>query len=207
MSRRERRAAKIAPEAIFLQGISFHTAFRHLYYDWKPWHPSGKYAVNTPACVLSAFASELFFKTIVVVETGRVPKGHNLLVLFNQMSAATQKRVTELWDQYAIEHANRWVEIEEGMGGLPVARDLPTALKRGGRAFELARYSYERREEFQFYLGALPEMLKRVIFELRPDWKAYAAKGYDDLGLQRPPELKDVDARDWKSASPGISLP
>jgi hypothetical protein len=174
-----RDAKKIEPEAIFLQASQFHLAFRALW-DWKPNHPSGAKAMHTPAAVLSAFTSELMLKTLVCIETGRVPKGHHLLNLFNDLSANTRERITELWDSYATMHADRWVEIDVAVGS-PVARDLPTALRRASKTFELARYYYEEAEDFQFYLGALPDMLGRVAFELRPDWKERARQSFDSI--------------------------
>jgi len=191
MSKRDRRKQEVEPEEIFLHAVSFHIAFRFLHYDWKPSHTAGKYAVNTPAAVLSAFTCELFLKTLVLIETGRIPKNHHLLILFNSLKPATQKRIEELWDEYAVRYAYKWIEIERGIG-VPISRDLRIALKLGSKTFELARYAYERGEEFQFYLGALPDMLKKVAFELRPDWKTHVAKGFDDLKLERPAELRDL---------------
>jgi hypothetical protein len=164
----ERNGAEpaIKPEALFIHSIYFRAAVRALL-EWKPYHPSATQAI--PVAVLSAFTSELLLKTLVCIETVRVPKGHHLLQLFNALSASTRKRITEMWDDYAVTHAHQWAELDALIGS-PVPRDLPTALSRGSKTFELARYSYEDAEDFQFYMGAFPDMLGRVAFELRPDW-------------------------------------
>jgi HEPN domain-containing protein len=137
---------KVDPEAIFLQAIEFHIAFRALQ-EWKPGHPkpghpSREGAMDKPAAVINAFSSELLLKTLICIETGHIPRGHHMLSLFNTLSPKTRKRITERWDAYAIEYADRWPEIEARIG-CPVARDLPTALRLGSKTFELVRYYYE----------------------------------------------------------------
>jgi HEPN domain-containing protein len=86
---------KIEPEVIFLQGVNFHMASRALE-QWKPSHPSGARLMHMPASVVNAFSSELLLKTLVCIETGRIPKGHHLLRLFNALSAKTRKRIMEM---------------------------------------------------------------------------------------------------------------
>jgi hypothetical protein len=184
---------KIEPEAIFLLGLHFHIASCVLADVVAEWKPSR--AMHMPASVINAFSSELLLKTLVCIETGRIPKGHNLLGLFNALNAKTRKQITEMWDDYAITHAGRWPEIESIIGS-PIARDLPTALRLGSKTFELARYYYEEREDFVFYIGALPYMLVKACFELKPNWRKHAAQGFDGMKLERRAELKDIDTRD-----------
>jgi hypothetical protein len=55
--------------------------------------------------------------------------------------------------------------------GVRIEPELTAALAAGRRAFQRIRYLHEEPgEDFVFYLGALPKMLKKVAFELRPDW-------------------------------------
>jgi hypothetical protein len=69
---------KIDSEAIFLQAIEFHIAFRALQ-EWKPGHPKPRYpsregAMDKPAAVINAFSSELLLKTLISIETGPHPE-------------------------------------------------------------------------------------------------------------------------------------
>ena len=178
VSKRGRRK-KVDPGEIFLHAVSFHLAFRVLS-EWKSPHPSGTRALYVPGSVVSAFTNELFLKVLICIETGHVPDGHHLLSLFNRLSESTRNRIEELWNAYAVKYADRWIEIDL-LAGTPVARDLQTALKVASKTFELARYHYERKEAFQFYLGALPDMLKQVVFELRPDWARIAESNWRKL--------------------------
>jgi hypothetical protein len=55
--------------------------------------------------------------------------------------------------------------------GVRIEPERTAALAAGGRAFQRIRYLHEESgENFVFYLGVLPKMLKKVAFELRPDW-------------------------------------
>jgi hypothetical protein len=184
------KAKSIKPEAIFVHAVSFHTALQTLRAHKLPGLGHQR-LLDVPAAVIGAFCIELLLKVLICIETGRNPKGHHLLHLFNSLSVKTRNRITKMWDGYATMHAHRWIEFDTQFGA-PVPRDLPTALLVGSKTFELARYYYEEAGEFVFYIGILPDMLGTVAFELRPDWKMNAAKSYDALGIERPPELKDI---------------
>jgi hypothetical protein len=171
-------SGKTAPERIFLHAASFREAQRVLVNSVRS-DTVEAHALAMPSAVISAFTSELLIKCLVCIETGHTPQGHNLLTLFRLLSSKTQKHVEELWDNYALAHQGRWIEFERVVGPLP--RDLHSALAAGSKTFELARYVYEEREEFMFYVGALPDMLVRVVFELKPDWLKTAEDAWNEL--------------------------
>src|ERR1700674_3293155 len=53
-----------------------------------------------PAMVISAFASELFLKCLLVVENKEPPRNvHNLAKLFGLLEQARQGRIQTLWDK------------------------------------------------------------------------------------------------------------
>src|SRR5262249_3296105 len=52
---------------------------------------------NRPRIVLSAFSLELYFKCLLLIETGKWPKKtHNLRELFRMLPPVRQKRIKEL---------------------------------------------------------------------------------------------------------------
>jgi hypothetical protein len=154
---------------IFLQAHSYFQAQELIYERWKH-DPRMLQSFAIPASTLGAFSCELFLKCLVCVETGSVPKGHNLRKLFDLLTRKTRERLAELWDGYAVDRAAQWDQIERKSGKV-VARDLPSAISAGSRAFELIRYRYEKSDEdFQFYLDDLPHMLGFVALELKPEW-------------------------------------
>ena len=185
-TKRNRRTGKIEPEKIFHHAVSFYGAQKVLLrsIDVAIGSPEAQ-SLMIPTATLSAFTCELFLKCLICIERGYAPDGHNLRDLFDLLSGKTRKRIQDRWDDYAKKYEHRWVERERLTG--PIARDLPSALSAGSKAFELLRYMHEEGEGFQFYIGALPDMLVRVAFELRPDW----AKAADDAlnaasGEKRP---------------------
>ena len=55
-----------------------------------------------------------------------------------------------------------------------VARDLPSALAKGSKAFERYRYTYEENTDgLHYYLEDLSGLLESLILEMRPDFEAF----------------------------------
>jgi hypothetical protein len=127
--------------------------------------------VAHPAMVLSAFASELYLKCLLAIEESKVPDTHDLHDLFCRLNTKTQQRVEALWDEH-IQHPDRakvldYIENVLKQGSVP--RKLSWALEVGNRAFEELRYIYEvDKPSIKFVLGDLPELLRRVAIEKRP---------------------------------------
>jgi hypothetical protein len=177
---RNQHKAQVDPEKLFLHGVSFHEAQIVLTEQTPDVHSVEARAMAAPACVLSAFACELFLKCLVCIERGYQPRGHDLLVLFNLLSAQTRERLREIWAHHAQTYQDKVQEFR-AMHGFTFETELVAALKKGRRAFDLIRYRHEeRREEFAFYLGALPYMLRNRAFELRPDWAEQAKKAWHE---------------------------
>jgi HEPN domain-containing protein len=170
LAKRNRQKHNIDPSKIFVQAHRFFRATKMLYEKAKD-DPLGPDELVLPAATLSAFTCELFLKCLICIESGDVPRGHNLQALFEKLSVSTKARVEEMWDEYAKHMAPSWDQGELDMG-LKIARDLPSAISAGSRAFELIRYRHEDHpDDFQYNLDVLPHMLGCIAFELRPDWK------------------------------------
>jgi hypothetical protein len=127
--------------------------------------------IGPAAMVISALNSELFLKCLICIETELVPQGHHLFSLFGQLSAPTRARIEELWDHEVVPLRDlRWKQIEAALGR-PIKRDLASALEGGSTAFEKIRYSYEgNNDDVEFYISDLPQILGRVILEIRPEF-------------------------------------
>jgi HEPN domain-containing protein len=168
--------AHILPVSIFLHAASFREAQLILEESRVP--QVQRKALVLPGCVLSAFTSELLIKCLICIERGgKPPRGHDLLELFEKLSARTRKRLEAIWTDHLQLHRNKFEELQREVG-LKLPSDLRSALALGGKAFELIRYLYEGlEEEFAFYLGAMPDILGKVVLELRPDWVERARVG------------------------------
>jgi hypothetical protein len=122
--------------------------------------------------VVGVLTIELFFKCLIFIETGTAPRGHRFKELFDQLSSSTQARIQDTWDNWIVVHrTTEWNRLENALG-ITIARDLPSALEAGSDAFQKIRYSYEGgTENLKYYLQDLPQLLRRVIVEMRPELK------------------------------------
>lgn len=122
-----------------------------------------------PGIVLSAFASELYLKSLVAEETSSAPPPtHHLKKLFLMLRSSTRKRLEALWDEHT---RSREASLRSAEAAFKVRlpRDLLSNLTDGNLGFQQMRYAYEN-DYFQFFIADLPLMLRRVAIELRPEW-------------------------------------
>lgn len=54
--------------------------------------------ISHPLLVLSAFASELYLKCLITIETNETPDGHDLERLFARLQVPTRHEIDGLWD-------------------------------------------------------------------------------------------------------------
>jgi hypothetical protein len=157
------------PERIFRQAISLLRA-QEILKERKTDDQDEAVALVTTTSLLQAFTIELLLKCLIRVEGGSSPPIHDLLELFNLLSAPTRERLETMWRDYVQSQPAETTEPFK-QAGITIEPELTSALAMGRRAFQRIRYLHEEPgEDFVFYLGALPTMLFTVAFELRPDW-------------------------------------
>jgi HEPN domain-containing protein len=130
-----------------------------------------------PALVLSAFASELYLKTLICIETGDTSRGHNLETLFEMLRVETRHQIDGLWDT-DIRTPLKKSSLEQLRAtekGKDVRYDLRYALEMGARDFEAMRYFYET-EDSHFLLAEFPNILRLAILKRHPDWDTVLPK-------------------------------
>lgn len=118
-------------ESIFRQAQSFAHTSQKLYESGLRVTPSDFYCV-APFVVNSAFSIELYLKTLALVVSGRSPKGHRLLNLYDKLPAEAKKLVTEETPKSAKDR------------GLPTDTDIRTVLSSLNDTFTEWRYLHER---------------------------------------------------------------
>jgi hypothetical protein len=128
-------------------------------------------AMGTVCLTLSAFSSELYLKSLLCIETGRIYPGHNLKNLYRNLSLPTRRRIRQLWGVYWDSQTPRWKKLSDLMGHPPPDGDLDAALDTAGHAFEAFRYAFEGGLP-DFFLGEFPAILDQVALELRPEWRS-----------------------------------
>lgn len=129
--------------------------------------PSLAGAVSFPGMIVSAFASELYFKCLIYLDGRKPPNDHHLGKLFNKLSQTDRSLVQGEWDRMivATEDQTKRLEIENNFS---IPRDMDTALNECGDAFRLLRYVYEGHKAL-FYITHLPLVLKKVI-QTKTNW-------------------------------------
>lgn len=130
-----------------------------------------------PVLVLSAFASELYLKTLICIETGDAPRGHDLLALFEALRVETRHEIDGLWDSDIRSPLKKGVleKLQATECGKDVRYDLRYALKIGAKGFEMMRYFYENENSY-FLLVDLPRILRRAILNRHSDWDSLLLK-------------------------------
>jgi hypothetical protein len=160
----------VEPFAVFQHADGFFRALNQLH---QTSNPQAIDQIILPAIVLSAFASELFFKCLLCIETGKTAQIHLLLDLFKKLTPDTKKTIEKYWDLVVSERKDVLDRLDQSRGRTP--RDLKSNLTAGSDGFRLVRYIYEGNQPpFFFGLSDLPIVLRNTIVEMRPDWFAQA---------------------------------
>ena len=122
----------------------------------------------------SAFASELYLKCLIQLETRQLIKDeHNLRTLFAKLPDKTkediEKRFNALMTEPEYDRSRMSKEMQEAISKRP--KTFRDSLKAGGNAFVEWRYLYEAGEASNpFGLFNLPTVLREVILERQPEW-------------------------------------
>ncbi len=124
--------------------------------------------IASPHMVISAFATELYFKCLLCLEAKGVPQTHNLKALFRDLAPATRARIEELWKVHARTLEDLWSVMEQTLGKT-VPRDFATLIDISSSAFNELRYLHED-SSGAFMVGDLPPILRTVILERQPLW-------------------------------------
>lgn len=127
------------------------------------------YAVN------SAFAVELYLKTLIHLTTGvAAKKDHNLLKLYRQLSADYKCKVSA---QFVLLTADDRYDFSGTTIEPPDTTDVEAVLERQATTFESVRYLFEKPDGSADYFQSnnLEVAVSRVILDARPGWSKYVA--------------------------------
>jgi hypothetical protein len=118
-------APSVQPKAIFEHADTFFHAINQL--QRSPSAVIG--AVAMPVMAVSAFASELYFKTLIVLDGKPAPRSHDLYDLFSKLSPITRESLEVRWNSIIRDREEflRNLERQES----PIPRLLEDAIKEG----------------------------------------------------------------------------
>jgi HEPN domain-containing protein len=117
--------------------------------------------VQFPGMVICAFAAELYFKCMLLLEGKKAPKTHHLQKLFAALYDENRRLIEAEWARM-LEATKEQIEEAEKRLQAQLPRDIGTALADCGDAFEVLRYVYEIGRA-KFYITHLPLVLRKVI--------------------------------------------
>lgn len=164
------------PQKIFVHASTFHKSYELLRNSVLPKDGSSpddqKVAlIAHPSMVLSVFASELYLKCLLCVETSKVPAVHDLEKLFMGLPVKTRHEIDDLWDTDIRQPGKQAVldKLRETPTGKEIKNDLRYALGKGADAFMELRYFYETEQSF-FLLSDFPYVLRVAILRRFPHW-------------------------------------
>ena len=160
--------AAIDPLRIYRQAEGFRLAYLRLL---QAEDPSLQQQLGPAMIVNSAFSAELFLKCLICLETGSVPRGHHLKKLFLDLRSSTRKQIEAIWDVHAETKITYYAQLEAFLGKT-ISLNLINALTDGNQVFEQMRYIYESDGNYSFRITDLPNLLRTVILERRPEWEA-----------------------------------
>jgi hypothetical protein len=104
----------VSPESIFQQAARFHVA-QAILRERAPDYPPQ--VLEAPHCVLAAFTIELMLKGLICHERGgAAPRGHDLLALFDQLSARTRERLQTMWTDLARRNRDEFEAVKQETG-------------------------------------------------------------------------------------------
>ena len=131
--------------------------------------------LGDPCLVVSALASELYLKCLLVLfntPLKEIQQLHKLDKLYGKLPDQVKERIKALWDQDIWRQGARHLldEFQTKITKAPIPRDFSTLLKLGANTFVDLRYVYERPRNINNVIVDLPQILRRVIIEIHPEW-------------------------------------
>jgi hypothetical protein len=121
--------------------------------------------VKFAGMVDNTFASELFLKSLLLLDGKGEARGHNLKELYDQLSEEMKNKMRAEWAKMLSETPGQLEQLEKRFG-VTIPRDLETSLSECGDAFVLLRYIYEKPSGATFYITQLPLVLKNVVDQI-----------------------------------------
>jgi hypothetical protein len=123
-----------------------------------------------PATVNLAFALELYFKTLIQIESGKPPKTHKLLSLYNSISKSRRARIKLYFDQGAAKHPE-WIRVKTDFPSQLVNLQIPKVFESANNIFTEWRYYFEGTPTAHnnYFKPAVPAT-RKTILEIKPEW-------------------------------------
>ena len=119
-----------------------------------------------------AFSLELYFKSLLLLESGRLQPGHSLYKLFHKISSAGQQRIAMLFEQTR-ETDPYWIRLTTQFPTTTHTYELEAVLKNLSNVYTNLRYFYEGKglPIVLFGIAPLAVATRLAIVEINPAWE------------------------------------
>ncbi|MBI4515060.1 MAG: hypothetical protein HY699_04490 [Deltaproteobacteria bacterium] len=141
----------------------------------KQMNQVGDVTLAEPLVVTGALALELYFKCLYAIEhNGRTIRGHDLYVLFSNLSQESRAAIKDEYDRLLPQNPTRAVlrRAFEKQVGTPPDEAIESVLRGAANAFELWRYPFEG--VLSSFTGCLEirDASRLRIIQLKPEYAA-----------------------------------
>lgn len=155
----------VDPEAFMQKGDSFLFATKVLGQQGM-----GRSIAGFALVVNSAFASEVYFKVLTIVERKMKPlRTHDLVHLFKDVGAETQEFIRETWERDFLPDLQKDYSHLDLPNVFKRPQSFDDALRKSASAFMDFRYGGFSNKPRYFHMLALPMLLRERIRHKRPD--------------------------------------
>jgi hypothetical protein len=129
-------------------------------------------AMTLQAQVLSdAFCTELYMKILAQLERGTPPlHGHNLKFLAGDLSAKSYRRIAKAWRK-GHPDPRKFKAPDDFPKQVKFPSKFEQALNQSAKAFIEWRYGDSEEKPLWWTLGGVPDELREIILELKPEWR------------------------------------
>jgi HEPN domain-containing protein len=167
----EHAMSKHDPSNIFVVAEQFRHASKFL--NFSMLKGVCEYDVRVPMVTCSAFALELYLKSLISMERGaKPPEKHELDFLFGKLQCSSQAEVRRFFDANSVETIAFARAEHEGQRQPAPRINFDFCLKASRRAFPVSRYVYEGMPALQGWLGeVIMEGARAIILKRFPAWE------------------------------------
>jgi hypothetical protein len=154
------------PKVVFLVADQYWKA------SWTMAEAPHMQDVLLPSVVCAAFALELYFKSLRIMDKGAYSDEHNLRALFDQLGAPTQQRIRALFVPYLLAAQKADDDISDAGGHPRSTVNFDSVLDASRQAFKFLRYVHEGLPPMSGWSASgISKATRQAILERHPDWE------------------------------------
>ena len=135
----------IRPLEVLNTGYEFYRAARQINNGWEIAYPKLSAAFIIPITVNIAFACELFFKSLLLLEEKDFSESHNIEKLFKQLNGKTQSKIFDIVNFDYVYDSGKSITKKQFNEALKAIKDY----------FVTQRYLFEKRENERVFEDGL----------------------------------------------------